>query len=532
MTQEKTTGCAIRLSVVYRASALEFGEFIDHPDIFQNYVHVKNGKESTQPCMESVSQKRSGDFSHRLLHPQVRQFLFAGEEHSVRFYRPSPLINDELVRSVWHAPAPNWAKETLADLLIQEEGRAVFEVKLSDICAYLFPTGILIMDIKVSPARHVPGELLPSAAKMILNSLNRAGELHGGNKFKSIGIQRRFSDPRQRESVVKRFGLNTGMGVAAGLTGEKISVGDIFQSLIHPGYFETMLGDRYLGYTFICSPWPENTPAFSKDDYIDLVRISRGESDKYLPAPEDCMPGQSGMIKTFENVAFSLACEGVSCWVRFAENQPFLRDQFENRFNTIYHYLYLLCVHQRYALMNLSISLDRATPPLSMVKMFYIKKDRKMLRNSAKTLYRLRAEVANFYLRAFYQQPASLSNHQHYYKVLHDRFGIENLFKEVQQAANELEHMIRDINEQRQFERIGNLIEKQEKHSENELVLTLVVEGAALPYYSYSFLAHAFHLSGPVSLAISVTLTLMTMGYTIYRFKSSSKQDELDNTFE
>jgi len=118
-------------------------------------------------------------------------------------------------------------------------------------------------------------------------------------------------------------------------------------------------------------------------------------------------------------------------------------------------------------------------------------------------LYRIRAEVANFYLRTFFQQPTSLINHQMYYKTLQEVLGIANLLKEVQQATTELEYIISNIHKQknealqqeieiRQNDQHTEHLKHMVEQSKNEMVLTLVVEGAALPYYTYSFLTMHF----------------------------------------
>ena len=140
---------------------------------------------------------------------------------------------------------------------------------------------------------------------------------------------------------------------------------------------------------------------------------------------------------------------------------------------------------------------------------------------SVNALYRLRAEVANFYLRAFFEQPASLTNHQAFYQELQKHFGVEKLLSEVQHATTELEYLISNLHEQKNDEFQNNQLRHMVEHSNNELVLTLMVEGAALPYYSFSFLSHAFHLKDSIAIAISLSLTILTMGYTIYKFRGS-----------
>ncbi len=521
MAEKSTTECCIRFFSLYRTRGQQGSEAIHYPEAFTRIVQTKNDRTLSFSGMQQEATRDIKDRFSKMLHPQARDFLFSDRDNVVSCFGLAQVLKDELHRSAWRAKAPKWTHERLESMLHEQGNDFFFDFKISNVHAYVFPTGILSLDIEVVPMFKVPDGELTCVSKMLLNCLNRAGEFYSGHAYKSVGFQRQFNDPRQKISINNRYMSNNKMALVLGLMGETISIGDVFTSLIDPTVFESLMGDRYLGFAYLRSGWDKIVPVFSHEEYVDLVRISQGESDKYMPDPDQCMPGKSGVLKTFDNVAFSLSCEGVSCWVKSANDQPFLQNQFKYRFFTIYYFLYLLCVHQRYALMSLSIEVERAAPSLPELKKIYVEKNEKTLEENAGGLYRLRAKVANFYMRAFFAQPASLTNHQRYYQVLHDQMGIESQFREVQQTTNELEYMISSINEHRQFERIGDLVEEQKKYSKNELLLTLVVELAALPYYTYNYLNHAVHLNDGLSLGISASLTIAVMGYTFFKFKTT-----------
>lgn len=131
--------------------------------------------------------------------------------------------------------------------------------------------------------------------------------------------------------------------------------------------------------------------------------------------------------------------------------------------------------------------------------------------------------------------------------ILQEVLGVFDLMQEVQQAISELDYLIeslharkaeefekKKIGEQNDqhlkvLEKISDVISEQEKSAKNELVLTLVVEFVAIPYYLYTFLAHAsdvlfhegkeFHVTHLVCLFIAVLVTLLTTGYTLFKFK-------------
>lgn len=525
---KKDTECSLHVFSIYRRKNLKAGQA---SNFFSKFTYIQKETKKTTLCMETASMKTQDDFFLKMFHPQAREFLFKGGENSVLCHRLIEPIKNELRRAIWRVKAPKWAHREMETILQSDDDNAdlYFEVKINGIEAFLFPTGIMIISIAIVPAFHIPDGQAPVAAKMILNTLNRAGKYYGGAKYKSVPMKRFFTDKRQQESAQNRFSLNQQMGLSLGLTGEAISIGDICQSLIQNTVFEELIGDRFLGFTFIKSPWEENKQTFLPYEYADLVRVSRGESDRYLPDPETCIPGKNGIVHTFENIVFAISAEGVSCWIKPREGQIFLQEQFKQRFDSIYYYLYLLSIHQRYALVNLGMELDRAAPSLFVMQTLSGEADEanSELLKSTDALYGLRAEVANFYLRAFFQQPVSLTNHQTYYQVLQDQLGIESLLNEVQHATTELEYLISNLQEHKSAKFQNEQLQHMVEHSNNELVLTLVVEGAALPYYSFGFFSHAFHLDDTVAMTISVIITILTMGYTIFKFKKKPKTNTI-----
>ncbi len=444
-------------------------------------VSEKTGT-STYSCFEEVNKEK--DISYLgMLHPQARRFLTSSDSDSVKhFTLPGPL-GDELRRAVWMAPAPKWAAQGLKTVLIKEEDGLYFTFKISGLEAILFPTGILSLHMNMIPGFKISQENVETAGKTMINVLNRSGLTQKENKFKAVTIKRFFTDQRQKESIERRLGENKSMGLVNGLRGEEVSMGDIMAGFL-TGNCKSLMGDRFLSYSYLMSDWDGQGRAFTPENYIDLVRLSRGESDYYKPYQDECKPGGNGIINTFENVVFALSGEGAACWVKPTVEQEFLRFQFKEKYDTIYLNLYLLALHQRYALVDMGERLDRAAPS----KVGEVG-GTDTIEKMAGELRNLRMEVTNFYLRAFFQQPAVLTNHQEFYRVLQGVLGVSNLLTEVQHATSELEFLIGRLQRVEQNEQHNNLLAKikdliseQERTTHNELVLTLVVEFAAIPY--------------------------------------------------
>lgn len=502
--------------------------------VFSDVTISKKNRTFTYPCFEEEDK----DLPYLgMLHPQARRFLSLSGSNSVRYFKLAEPLKDELNRAIWKTRTPKWAIQKLKTVLIEEEEGLSFTFKISAAEAYIFPTGILCLRIDIEPSVNISETNVETIGKVTINTLNRSGSALKENKFKRVHIMRLFTDQRQKESIQKRF-KNKSAGIVNGLLGQEVSMGDIMEGFLTTNC-KSLMGDRFLSYSFLRCRWDRQGPAFTPQNYIDLFRLSRGENDYYQPHEDACQPGRNGIINTYENVVFALSGEGVACWVKPDENQEFLQFQFKERYDTIYMYLYLLALHQRYALVHMAQALDRAVPPVDVIKQGSDPVETggiEAIEKISEELRYLRMEVANFYLRAFFQQPAILSNHQEFYRGLQEVLGVSNLFKEVQQATSELDNLIGKFREKRAEEldkkrsseqneqhndlltKIKDLILEQEISAQNELLLTLVVEFVAIPYYLYSFLDHAIHIPKFLSVPTAVLVTLGTMGYTLYRF--------------
>lgn len=498
----------------------------------------------TEPVLVAHQQDGPTAACLHMLHPQAHRFLLASADHSVRLYTLSEHLRDELHRTVWLAPAPQWACAQLENSLTSKDGSQYFSFQISAIHAALFPTDIIAVQIEIRPAFEITSSTVVAAGMMIINTLSRGGSSWAGDKFKSVDFERLFRDDRQRESIERRMGKNTTMPLITGMCGHPLSIGDIAHGILGTSC-TSLMGDRYLSFSFLMTERSTEDSAFSRNDYVDLVRLARGESTNYLPHTESCQPGSNGILNTFDNIAFSLAAEGCTCWVKPHADQRFLQNQFLQRFETIYLQLYLLALHQRHALIDMEKRLEKSTPPLALVKSFNNTEDAsifEILKTTTGTLADLRTEFANFYLRYFYQQPAILTNHQAFYSSLQKELGIAPLLEEVQKETAELEYLMRSfhesiddhLNRKKRIDQqnehnsllgqIKNLIHEQERGAKNEFTLTLVVEAVAIPYYSYMFLEHAFHCPGWLASTISIGLTVVTMGYTIYKLRRTKNR--------
>lgn len=506
---------------------------IEFPKI--GYTH--NKKREMVSCFEQTEQDQSTQSGLKMLHPQARKFLSATP---LKLFRVATPLSDELSRSAWRVEAPAWAVGKMENYLNKDDGKFYFTIRIHDIKAILFPTEILAIVIDVKPAFRVEDSSVPATGKMILNALYR---MQKGDHQNSTFIQRIFSDDRQKQSIVDRIGDNEQTALVRGLCGKPVTLGDLVDGIISKSC-KTLMGNRFITNSFLKTGWNGEGDAFSHDGLIDLNRLARSESDHYLPDRRDIHNNGVIIRYTFENVVFALSGEGIACWVKPGETQDFLKRQFKERYQTIYLQLFLLALHQRYALVDLASQLDSLPPWLSEEKLLMTLDELEMiekLEEKVQKLHSVRVNVANFYLRAYFRQPAMLSNHQQFYQDLQQVLGVNDLLEEVQQETKELDYIINDLyskkidamrkreaDSQHQqnikvLSEINMLIREQERSSRNELLLTLVVEFTAVPYYLYNLFVHAFHVPNWIATGTAVIVTSGTMLITFFRFKKSKK---------
>ncbi len=534
MSDKHSPNCLIRLFAVYEHNQ----DSLSIPEIRVQ----KDTAESTLPFIVETAPEKGFDASLAVLHPQARKLLASSDPNSVRHLGIAQPIRDELKRARWGFEVPKWARSKVAAIAGLGEEPFTLTFIISHIRVMLFPTEILVLRLEVEPAFVCSDEMVPVIGKLLRSILSRSGNILKGHGRKSVPIRRLFGDQRQQDSVVRRLGADPSRGLIAGLCGKEISIGDIFDGLVTSDSVTPLSGDIYSAGVFLKTNWDGTSDPFGESEQCDAMRLSRAESDHYIPYLTSDRFNGTRVVTTFRNVRFVLSAEGFVCWIRPTADQSFLQNDFSSRFDTVYLGLYLLSLHQRYALVSLAKKLDEAAPSNAVLH-HLSKGSLDEIERRAEQLHGIRARVACFYLRTFFRQPTSLTNHQEFYAALQEVHGVSDLLEEVQTSTTELEYMIGSLHEKHTehlerkkadqlsqqhtslLQEIKNLFREQERATRNELVLTLVVEGAALPYYTFSLLNKAFEVDKLDAVAIGLTLTVMAMGYTLFRFHHDKAKD-------
>ncbi len=479
------------------------------------YYHPKDVKD-----VEGIDEKRNSIDSPNMLHPQAEKFLSDQKK-----FQLNNSLKDFFQRATWQTKISDWAKEILKPTYVE-----IITFKITDINAILFPSNIFALYVDIEPEFEITDQNAATVGKLLLNRLSRTDK-YGKNRpkinvVKDLPEKEKFlsstylncftvfkkleqGDEGSKEESIKGKEIS----VEELINGEEISMEELINSFVPKNVVSkdaALHADRFLTYSFIKTSIKEND-IFSEVDYRDLIRLSRAESDHYLPNYKEENPEENGIINTYENIAFSLSGEGTACWVKPKESQDFLEDKFKQQYNTIYLQMYLLALHQRYALVNLSIELGKK-----------IGNSREENARNVEEIKELRHDVANFYLWAYYQQPAVKTRHQKFYSVLHKVLGNDALLNEVQKSTTEYDHIV--------------VQREQEKEADLHLILSLILETIAIPYYTfglYKYIKYSFDIKsnwGWLTAFIALYLLVASWGFTI-KFFMFDKQNLLLRIF-
>ncbi len=157
----------------------------------------------------------------------------------------------------------------------------------------------LILYLEVQPLMPgIDADYLARLSIMLTNKLCYKKEHYSEltRKFKTLkeGIEARSP----QKVVQDRFQGNDHSPLIKGLSGEPVTVPQIFADLAGPNW-ESMLLDRFLIKSLLTTPVDVPNPIFSQADEENLIRLARGMSEKYLPAPFAAMAGHVIPVQTF-----------------------------------------------------------------------------------------------------------------------------------------------------------------------------------------------------------------------------------------
>ncbi len=458
-----------------------------HPDPTFLYTN-REGDSQRLPFLQAEEENSKAVKSalHRL-QPLARR-IFASDRHVFRTV-PKELA-DEL-RAVWHL------------------GKDNLPLRFTGAGGVSLEEDYLLLYLEVEPHRF-DAKLLAETAVTLCNRLSYAGQLHGLHcperkvnipknslliRAFATGDTEQVTDSKAKQVSQRHFQGNADeeQPLIKGLLGETISVEDIFATLAGPGW-QSMLGDRFLLNSLLVTPSENEVPECSRHEQDDLVRRARGMSSSYLPPSAEDLAGHVIPVRTFNNVLFMAANEGIAGHVKPGPQQDFLRNQFAARYRTEYRLLFILAVYQHYRLAAMLYKCVQGIEEQSDEEQNGEAQSSEGQMSGMEQLRDLRKELVLHELKYINTQPAFLTNYQQYYCGLRQGLHTEALAMKLRRTLTELDILLAG-EEQRAVEEEQQVKKEQKRRDENaKMILAMIAEAFALPYYLYSFLVHAFHL--------------------------------------
>lgn len=178
-------------------------------------------------------------------------------------------------------------------------------------------------------------------------------------------------------------------------------------------------------------------------EYLFHMRRNFKSSYKASAAERD-VNGNPDVLALFDNSCWGISLEGLGNIVTMTEdevtNQFFSAEYFHHIEHT-YLYLYILALHQKYALLHLSSQASKLSHELN--------QNRDDPSEQSRILRRMKDRIVQFMLRSSYKHVSRSTHHAMYYEWIRNRLAIDDLFSELHDALEALVSLT-DTAEQRQ----------------------------------------------------------------------------------
>jgi len=301
------------------------------------------GDDRGQSCWERVAMP--GDLAD--LRGRAAELV---DSSVARFSLASRWRNEVHQRATWLLAAPEWAVEepALADLLLLDGGKKHLAVKIDDLSAFAFPTGLLALVLDMRPF----GALDAASAAPSLETMNLLRRGH-------VALRRTFQDPRQRQAVSQRAGSDAETPWMAALCGAKTPVWDIVTSLAPAGYRPAE--QRLQPFSFLLTSRAGDDDPFSTAEDMALFLISSGMSRDYHFSAHAV--AATLYQDEREHVRFCVTPRGVGCWTKWTDEKFLRSGAFESKLFSMYFWLFLWTHYQRHHLRQLRETLSVPRDP-------------------------------------------------------------------------------------------------------------------------------------------------------------------------
>ncbi|MEH7235771.1 CorA family divalent cation transporter [Bacillus sp. JJ1562] len=186
-----------------------------------------------------------------------------------------------------------------------------------------------------------------------------------------------------------------------------------------------------------------------------LFQLRRSFKSTYKPSiVEKDFDKNPGLLPLFDNSYWGISLEGLANIVTKtddAKTEEFFQSSYMHQIESTYFYIYILALHQKYALLRLSIVASKLSYDLQQVG-----EDNYTEQNFL--ISELRNQIVRFMLRSSYNQVTNITHYGHLYEMVRENLRISDLFRELHDELNALSSYT-DAAEQR----IQHLAEQEKK---------------------------------------------------------------------
>ncbi|KUP04423.1 hypothetical protein Q75_15645 [Bacillus coahuilensis p1.1.43] len=166
-----------------------------------------------------------------------------------------------------------------------------------------------------------------------------------------------------------------------------------------------------------------------------LFRLRRSFKESYQPCERDLRLEDSAEVyQAFENSYWGFSLEGMvnlTYLVKDEKTNHFLQGNYYGNLEQSYFYLYIIALHQRYALLHLS---KQATLlPHSI---------HDMMKDKGHSMDRLRERIAYFNLRSTFKHVSNITHQDRVYEGIHQSLQIDDLMDKIESEVDSLGSLV------------------------------------------------------------------------------------------
>ena len=287
-------------------------------------------------------------------------------------------LNDE-VRSYYGFPS---AQNNEIEVTYKKEK---FRYKIKSIDLYLFETQIGFVCLEVDFGSRINSEQIIEY-NYILRHIHQISDkqLLISKSLEEIDMQKKNDPTRQNNNdvLMEAFDINNSINRLTKILGELIYFEGNSKSIWKSNVFNS-----------ICL---KNKPIDEMEVKETIYKMHRVFKTSYKPSDRDINFVQNkNMIQTFKNIYWGASLEGCGnlCYLVDEEDtNNFMKSTFKGNVKKEYLYLYMLALHQKYALLNYTAETIKSNADV-------IDKSELELEDLIMNLLKLKSKIASFFLR-------------------------------------------------------------------------------------------------------------------------------------